>query len=565
MAVLRERPIGDGLFEDFQRELEALDTFRDQYRSFYGFAGLDRDDPDVQRMVEALAFFSARTRREADRALARHEHRALEQLYPFLLSPMPAMALLAVDGARAMADARTLPAGTEILVRAGGGMEIHGEPTRELSFRTLRALRVRPIDIDGNSIELQRLGDQGWELRFDVSSGAPQIDPLQHLDLHISPQGDLVSALRLHHALRRSLVGISYGFEGTRAPERTTKRVSFAPLPDAPEVDPFANPIERFRRFLHFPASTLSLRVPIDASPKEWRTLRLRFHLNTRWPGGLSVGPRSFVLHATPMINLRREPAEPIPFDGTQARVEVAHPDPAQGYRARELVAVHRAARDGLVPLLPESLAQQGGTASYGVETVGRGLGRQIWLDVDLPAAFDEATTIVAEAEWFQPAAARLFEAELHATPASRHIEGVRWEVARPLQESKDSPLCERRDRLTRLLEASARTQPTAADLAFLIEILGAADNELFSRVVRNIEGLERADGPDALSPSGQKQVFVVKVRRLVAALRPAADLLFSRIPELLAVWYDLPAVTVRAVIEGDDEDVEYAYSPEEA
>jgi type VI secretion system protein ImpG len=563
--VLRERPIDDGLFEDFQRELEALETFRDQYRSFYGFAGMDRDDPDVQRMVEAMAFFSARTRREADRALARHEHRALEQLFPYLLSPMPSMALLAVEGARAMADARTLPAGTEILVTAGDKLTDRSAVTGELSFRTLRALRVRPIDVDGNSVELLRLGDQGWELRFDISSGAPQIDPLNHLDLQINPQGDLVAALRLHHALRRSLRGVSYSFVGARGPERSTKRISFEAPPDDAEVDPFANPIERFRRFLHFPASALALRVPIDSSPAEWTTVKLRFHLDAHWPAGLGIGPRSFLLHATPVINLRREPAEPIPFDGTKARGQVAHPDPSQGWRPRDLVAVYRSAADGLAPLLPETLARSAGQGDcYGVETLGRGLDRQVWLDVDVPGAFEQPTTIVAEAEWYQPAAARLFEADLTAVPASRHIERVRWELARPLQESKDSPLTERRDRLARLLDLSARAEPTAADLAFLIEVLGAADSELFSRVVRNIAELTREDGPDAHSPSGQKQVFVIKVKRLVPALRPAADLLFSRIPELLAVWYDLPAVTVRAEIDGDDEDVQYVYRPKE-
>jgi type VI secretion system protein ImpG len=562
--MLRERPIDDGLFQDFQKELEALETFRDQFRSFYGFAGLDRDDPDVQRMVEAMAFFSARTRREADRALGRYEHRALEQLYPYLLSPMPAMALLTLDGTRAMADARTLPAGTEILVNAN-------DPARpgvsgELSFRTLRELRVRPIDVDPGSVELIRLGDQGWELRFTVSSGAPQIDPLNHLDLHINPQGDLVAALRLHHALRRSLRGVSYAFVGARALERTTKRISFEAPPDAPEVDPFANPLERFRRFLHFPAAALALRVPIEGSPAEWSVLRLRFHLDARWPAGLGIGPRSFLLHATPMINLRREPAEPIPFDGTKARGQVAHPDPAQGWRPRDLVAVYRSAADGLAPLLPEALGRPGSPGDgYGVETQGRGLSREVWLDVQLPAAFEKPTTIVAEAEWYQPAAARLFEAELTAVPATRHIERVRWEVARPLQESKDSALCERRDRLVRLLDLSSRPTPSAADLSFLVEVLGGADNELFARVLRNIAALEREESPDAHSATGQKQVFVVKVRRLVAALRPAADLLFSRVPELLALWYDLPAVTVRAQIEGDDEDVEYVYRPKEA
>jgi type VI secretion system protein ImpG len=561
--VLRERSIDDGLFEDFQRELEALDAFRDQFRSFYGFAGLDRDDPDVQRMVEALAFFSARTRREADRALARHEHRALEQLFPYLLSPMPSMALLTVDGARAMSDARTLPAGTEILVSAGNAEGARPELRGELVFRTLRPLRVRPIDVDPGSVELLRLGGEGWELRFDVSSGAPQIDPLDRLELQINPQGDLIAALRLHHALRRSLRGVSYRFEGARVPERTTRRFSFNPLPDAPEVDPFANPVERFRRFLHFPAGALTLTIPIDASPAEWRSVHLRFHLDARWPSGLGIGPRSLLLHATPMINLRREAADPIAFDGTKARVEVAHPDPTRGYRPRDVVAVYRSAADGLTPLMPAGLAQKTDRReAYVVETLGRGLGRQVWLDVDLPAAFDQPTTLVAEAEWFQPAAARLFEAELRVAPATRHIERVRWEVARPLQEAKDSPLSERRDRLVRLLDLSGRAEPTAADLGFLIEMLGAAESEIFARVVRNIAELEREDAPDAHSPSGQKTVFVVKVRRLVPALRPAADLLFSRVPELIAVWYDLPAVAVRVVIEGDDEDAEYLYGP---
>jgi type VI secretion system protein ImpG len=550
-----------GLFQDFQRELEALEAFRDQFRSFYGFAGLERDDPDVQRMVEALAFFSARTRREAERALERHERRALEQLFPYLLSPMPSMALLAVDGARATSDARTIPAGTEVLVTAGGEPGGRG-PTGELSYRTLRPLRVRPVDVEPASVELRRLGDRGWELRLRVSSAAPQIDPLDQLELHVNPQGDLVAALRLYHALGRCLRGVSYSFPGTRAAERTTRRVSFAPPPDAPGTDPLANPLERFRRFLHFPLAALGLRVPIDASPAEWSALELRFHLDAGWPSGLGVAPRAFLLHVTPMINLVRATAEPVAFDGTRARVEVAHPDPAQGWRPRDLLAVYRAAPGGLVPVPPDSLARDG--ESYGVDLAGRALERQLWLDLKLPSAFEQPTTIVAEAEWFQPAAARLFEGTLAAVPASRHIERVRWELVRPLQEALDSPLAGRRDRLERLLELAARAEPSAADLAFVLEMLGAAGNELFSRVVRAIAGLEREAGPDARSGSGQRQVYAVKVRRLPPALRPAADLLFARLPELLSAWYDQPSVAVRVAIEGDDQDVEFAYSTEE-
>src|ERR1044071_9538487 len=62
--------LDSALFDDYQRELESLETFRERYRHLYPFAGLDRDDPDVQRLLEGLAFFTARTRRAADRAIS---------------------------------------------------------------------------------------------------------------------------------------------------------------------------------------------------------------------------------------------------------------------------------------------------------------------------------------------------------------------------------------------------------------------------------------------------------------------------------------------------------------
>src|ERR1043165_3872186 len=104
------------LFEDYRRELESLETFRDRYRHLYPFAGLDRDDPDVQRLLEGLAFFTARTRRAADRALAGYERRALEQVFPHLVTPLRSMAILPVDPTDRMIEPRPLPAGTEVAV-----------------------------------------------------------------------------------------------------------------------------------------------------------------------------------------------------------------------------------------------------------------------------------------------------------------------------------------------------------------------------------------------------------------------------------------------------------------
>src|SRR5688572_33126639 len=84
----------DELFREFLTELQALDDFRSEYATRYEFEGLGRDDQDVRRLMEAMAFYSARARGGAGRAMYRYKVQALEQLFPHLLSPMPAMALL---------------------------------------------------------------------------------------------------------------------------------------------------------------------------------------------------------------------------------------------------------------------------------------------------------------------------------------------------------------------------------------------------------------------------------------------------------------------------------------
>ena len=47
------------LYRAFLEQMYELETFRMEYASRHPSAPLDRDDPDVKRLVEALAFFSA--------------------------------------------------------------------------------------------------------------------------------------------------------------------------------------------------------------------------------------------------------------------------------------------------------------------------------------------------------------------------------------------------------------------------------------------------------------------------------------------------------------------------
>jgi type VI secretion system protein ImpG len=547
-----------GLFEDYQRELEALETFRERYRHLYPFAGLDRDDPDVQRLLEALAFFTARTRRAGDHALAGYERRALEQVFPHLCTPLPSMALLTVEGAERMVESRTLPAGTEVEVSARP--ETRGGVTQAVLYRTARELVVRPFDLDRSRIELSRLGDDGWELVVPIRSATPRVEAVGAVELSIDPHGDLLAALRLHHALARHVEDVRYSFPGTRQAERRARRVTFAPGPG--DADAFAGPLERFRELLHFPLGALVVRVPVDQTPAEWQRLELRFRLAPTWPRELGVPPGAFLLHAAPLVNLRRELADPAPLDGTKARILVAHPEPALELRPRELLGVYRSSASGLTPLLPEALAA-GDSDWYAVETSGRHTGRQVWLDVHAPDAFEARAAVVVDAEWYQPGAGRLLRGPLQARLTARHLEGPRWRVVTPVEDAAESPLAGRRERLGRLLALAGQSDLDGPGLAFLLEMLGAADRELFQRVARAIAGVTIDRQPDATCPSGIRTTLEVQLRRLPLALVPAADLLLSRLPALLAAWTGDDPPVVRVRLEGDEEDIVTTYRDE--
>ena len=94
-------------------ELEALEKFRISYSGLYPSAPLAHEDPDVRRLVEAMAMFTARTR------LASDEHRP--ELRPRLsaalllsLDPVPPMTMLRAMPTQRYVDVTELPLGTGV-------------------------------------------------------------------------------------------------------------------------------------------------------------------------------------------------------------------------------------------------------------------------------------------------------------------------------------------------------------------------------------------------------------------------------------------------------------------
>ena len=106
--------MNDSLYNSFLEELNALEKFRMSYSGIYSSDLLGRDDPDVKRLIEAMAFFSARTRLSALHNIRRTQERLFEQYFSFLLTPLPGTALLQCEIGGRFTEPVLLPKDSEV-------------------------------------------------------------------------------------------------------------------------------------------------------------------------------------------------------------------------------------------------------------------------------------------------------------------------------------------------------------------------------------------------------------------------------------------------------------------
>src|SRR6516162_2708121 len=139
--------MSDRLLPFYNRELDALRTRAGQFAEAYPkVAGRLRltpdtvDDPHVERLLEGVAFLSARVQQRLDDELPEITDALLGVLYPHYLTPIPSAAIVQFG---CKPDSRTsvvVPSGTGLLTDP-----IRGEPCR---FRTCYETMLWPIVIE---------------------------------------------------------------------------------------------------------------------------------------------------------------------------------------------------------------------------------------------------------------------------------------------------------------------------------------------------------------------------------------------------------------------------------
>lgn len=534
----------DQLEKAFLEELAALERFRIAYTGAYPATPLSREDPDVRRLLEGMAMFTARTRLAAERGMHRSIVRIFRQHFSYLLGPLPAMGMLRAAPTLSLADVAELPAGSEVLLIEPAAK---GAEPRVFRMRTRGKLRILPIELA--SVNLLRVRGRGARIVLRFTSKLSRNDEIGELNLHINHLDDLASSIAVLHALKKHLRSASVVFDRPvreDTPGEVCEVYFGPPRQTEPTLDRTEHPLKDARAALRFPRQELYLNVRGIAAPRNWREFTVCLDMDDRWPAELRLTADGFELFVVPMVNERVDMTNPIECDGTRDRYRLRHPDDAARFVPTGVLGAYRIGDHGLVPIEPAVVPARldGGAGaprarrdSYDVTYEGRGEERRAFVSLDLPGAFDNPQKVAVEAVWHQPALGGVRASDLGVKVADRFLAGVAWSCSGELSLPVESDLEDDRESLLELLSLKNQRFLGVDELRFLLRALGVRAQPQLDKLVSALARVDVSSKPFAKSTSGFKYVYRIELEGLNPSDLPRLELFCGELLDVLAAW----------------------------
>jgi len=275
-------------------------------------------DPDVERLLEGVAFLTALLREKLDDEFPEIIHELMQLIWPHYLRPLPSTTIVAFSPKPTLKHSLTIPAGIHI-----GSVPVEGT---SCLFKTCYDVELHPLDI--------------LEASFVQPPGqAPVIKLLLELrDLKVSDwhpkglrfflSGDYASASDLYFLLRYHLKGIGIKPLDDGSPAYLTSEF-LRPLGFSTKEALIPYPSHSFpgyqilQEYFILPEKFLFLElVGWDRwqDRGEGSRFEISFELDDLPPQPPRVKKENFLLSATPAINIFPHDADPIRLDHRQTR-----------------------------------------------------------------------------------------------------------------------------------------------------------------------------------------------------------------------------------------------------
>jgi type VI secretion system protein ImpG len=283
-------------------------------------------DPHVERLIESFAFLTARIRRNLDASLPEITTALLDLLYPNYIAPLPSItvARFEVDPKQGkLTEGYLLPKHTPVFAESTQG----GPAPRTLRFRTGYPVTLWPVEVEHASFEspdafdfLDYATDVASVLRIRLRCTAGSFRDLSLRDLRFYLNGDARIVSTLYELIFAHARGVAFlgdaGGRAVRRPPTVINAVGFGANEDILPVAPNSHPgYWLLQEYFSFPAKFNFVDItgidPSIAGERMDVLILLDHGPAERTP----VDADTFVLGATPIVNLFTKSAEPIRID----------------------------------------------------------------------------------------------------------------------------------------------------------------------------------------------------------------------------------------------------------
>lgn len=305
----------------YQQELNALRELGSEFsRAHPALAPMlsgPASDPDVERLLEGVAFLTGLLRQKLDDEFPEIVHGLTNLLWPHYLKPIPSTTMVAFSPKTTLKQSTRIPAGVHLASAPVGGTPC--------IYRTTFDVEMHPLTL--LDATFQQLSGKAPEIRLQFELSGLNLDSWKPKSLRFHLAGEYSSATDLYLMLRRHLRGIvlSSVAEGGE---------TFLE-PDCLKPGGF-NEDEPLFRYPHRSFSGYRILQEYFLAPEKFLFLDLsgmerwekrgegnRFELRFEF-GDLPFTPprvrkESFALHTSPAVNLFSHEADPILLDHRQA------------------------------------------------------------------------------------------------------------------------------------------------------------------------------------------------------------------------------------------------------
>lgn len=304
--------------EELARLKELGSEFAKKHPALAPMLGGASADPDVERLLEGVAFQTALLRRKLDDDFPELIHDMVRLAAPHYLRPIPATTIVAFEPKPSLVQPQTVPAGMQLA-------SVPVEGTRCL-FRTTGPVEVHPLALQDASFDQPAGRPPAVTLRMTLAGTT--LDQWSPRSLRLFLAAEEAEAAELHLLLSRSLSRIiitpAEGGKSSVLPSSCLKPAGFAG--DEPLIPYPSHAFPGYRLLQEYLAAPRRFFFLDLTGWEQWtgRGTGTRFSVTFELRSAPAQPPRvsreSFALFAAPAINLFPHDADPVLLDHRKER-----------------------------------------------------------------------------------------------------------------------------------------------------------------------------------------------------------------------------------------------------